>query len=138
MLSDHCLSLLSVCDVGVLWSNGWMDQDETWHAGRPRPGHIMLDRDPAPPPQKRGAYRYRYRYLLTSHSSPQISTDVYCSQTAEWIKMKLGTDVGLLPGLTVLDGDPAPLPHSGTAPNFRPMYVVAKRLDGSRCRMIGR
>ena len=43
MLSDHCpvchvLSCpvcLSVCD-GVLWSNGWMDQDETWHAGRPR------------------------------------------------------------------------------------------------------
>jgi len=28
---------LSVCDIGVLWSNGWMGQDETWHAGRPRP-----------------------------------------------------------------------------------------------------
>jgi len=28
---------LSVCDVGVPWPNGWMDQDETWHAGRPRP-----------------------------------------------------------------------------------------------------
>ena len=44
---------LSVCDVGVLWPNGWMDQDETWHAGRPRPwphsGHIVLDGDPAPP-----------------------------------------------------------------------------------------
>jgi len=26
----------SVCDVGVLWPNGWTDQDETWHAGRPR------------------------------------------------------------------------------------------------------
>jgi len=25
----------SVCDVGVLWPNGWMDQDETWHAGTP-------------------------------------------------------------------------------------------------------
>jgi len=22
-----------VCDVGVLWPNAWMDQDETWHAG---------------------------------------------------------------------------------------------------------
>jgi len=28
---------LSVCDVGVLWPNGWTDQDNTWHAGRPRP-----------------------------------------------------------------------------------------------------
>jgi len=24
-----CLSVQSVCDVGVLWPNGWMDQDET-------------------------------------------------------------------------------------------------------------
>ena len=38
---------LSVCNAGVLWPNGWMDQDETWHAGRPRPGHIVLDGDPA-------------------------------------------------------------------------------------------
>ena len=29
MLSDRCLSVLSVCDVGVLRPNGWMDQDET-------------------------------------------------------------------------------------------------------------
>jgi len=29
--------VLSVCDVGVLWPNGWMDQDETWHGDRPRP-----------------------------------------------------------------------------------------------------
>ena len=28
---------LSVCDVCALWLNGWADQDETWHAGRPRP-----------------------------------------------------------------------------------------------------
>jgi len=31
-----CLSC-PVCDVGVLWPNGWRDQDETWHGGRPRP-----------------------------------------------------------------------------------------------------
>jgi len=38
MLSVRCLSVcLSVCNVGVLWPNIWMDQDETWHAGRPRP-----------------------------------------------------------------------------------------------------
>jgi len=28
-----CLSVVSVCDVGVLWPNGWIDQDETWHGG---------------------------------------------------------------------------------------------------------
>jgi len=37
ILSVHCLSVLFVCNVGVLWPNGWTDQDETWHAGRPRP-----------------------------------------------------------------------------------------------------
>jgi len=39
-------------------ANGWIDQDETWHAGRPRPGHIVLHghqalpyrRGTAPPP----------------------------------------------------------------------------------------
>ena len=31
------LSCLSVCDVGALWPDSWMYQDETWHAGRPRP-----------------------------------------------------------------------------------------------------
>jgi len=37
MLSDRCLSCPSVCDVGVLWPNGWLDQDESWLAGRPLP-----------------------------------------------------------------------------------------------------
>jgi len=32
-----CLSVCPVCDVRAVWPNGWMDQDETWHAGRPRP-----------------------------------------------------------------------------------------------------
>jgi len=51
MLSDRCLSVLSVsvCDVGVLWPNSWMDQDEAWRGGGPRPSHIMLGGDPAPP-----------------------------------------------------------------------------------------
>jgi len=51
MLSDCCLS---VCDVNALWPNGCRDQDETWHAGRLGHGQIVLDGDPAPPPQKGG------------------------------------------------------------------------------------
>ena len=27
-----CLSVVSVCNVGVSWPNGWTDQDETWRA----------------------------------------------------------------------------------------------------------
>jgi len=58
-------------------------------------------------------------------------TLVYCGQTVGRIKMKLGMEVGLSPGHIMLDGDPAPPLQSGT-PNFRPMSVVAKRLDGSK------
>jgi len=46
--------------------------------------------------------------------------------------MPLGMEVGLGPGDFVLDGDPAPLPKKGAeTPNFRPMFIVVKRLDGS-------
>ena len=118
MLSDRCLSCLSICDVGVLSPNGWMDQDETWHAG-----HIVLDGDPAPPPPKGhsppifGPYllwpngcmdqdatwyggRPRSRRLCVRcgprSTSPKevgtphfFSAHIYCGQTAGWIKMHL-------------------------------------------------
>jgi len=48
---------------------------------------------------------------------------------AAWVKMSLGMEVGLGPGDFVLDGDPAP-PSPKGAPNFRPMFIAAKRLDG--------
>ena len=48
-------------------------------------------------------------------------------------------EVGLGPGDFVLDGDPDPLPKKAAEPpNFRPMSIVANRLDGSRCYLIGR
>ena len=52
VLSDRCLSVCPVCNGGALWPNGWIDQDETWHAGTPRPGHIVLNGDRAPLPQR--------------------------------------------------------------------------------------
>jgi len=53
---------------------------------------------------------------------------------AAWIKMPFGMEEGLGPGDFVLYGDPAPLIKKGAEPlpNFRPMSIVAKRLDGSR------
>ena len=50
--------------------------------------------------------------------SPPISAHVYCGQTAAWIKMPLGTKVGLGPDDIVLDGDPAPpSPKRGQSPS---------------------
>jgi len=57
----------------------------------------VLDGDPAPPPKK-------------GEQPRQFSAYVYCGQMAEWIKMPLGTEVGLGPGDIALDCDPAPLP----------------------------
>jgi len=115
---------------------------------------------PSPPPQK-GA----------EHPSPKKFRLVYCGQTAGWIKMPLGTKVGIRTGDSVLNGDTAPLPTKGadatwyegrpqprglwvrwgptptsqkggggrgqSPPNFRPMAIVAERLDGSRWHALG-
>jgi len=61
-------------------------------------------------------------------------TLMYCDQTFRLIKIKLGKCVRLGPGHIVLDGDPAqlPSPERGGTPNFWPISIVAKWLDGSR------
>jgi len=59
----------------------------------------------------------------------QFLAHIYCGQTAGWIRILLGTELGLGPGDTVLDGDPAPLWKRGTTgPTFWPMSIVVKRL----------
>jgi len=65
-------------------------------------------------------------------------TLVHCGQTVRRVKIKPDVQVGLGPGHIVLDGDPGPPPQRGTAPNFRPISVVAKWLDGSRCHLVRR
>ena len=95
MLSVRCLS---VCNVRALWPNGWTDQDETWHADRPRPWP---------------------RCVRWGPSSPQFSAHICCGQMAAWIKMSPGMEIGLGPGDFVLDGDPTPPPQKGgRAPKF--------------------
>ena len=68
----------------------------------------------------------------------QFSAHFYCGQTAAYIKMPLGMEVGLSPGSFVLDGDPAPPRKGGGAPlpNLWPISIVAKRLDTSRCHLV--
>ena len=68
-------------------------------------------------------------------------TLVYCCQTVGWIKMKLGMEVaqvGFGPGHIVLDGVPAPPPQKGHSPQFGPIFVVVRWLDGSRCHLARR
>ena len=85
-------------------------------------------RTPLRPPQKGGPKKY--------------SAHVYCGQTAGWMQLVLGMEVGLGPRHIVLDGDPAPLQKTDAEPPPifgpfllwpRPLSVVAKGLDRLRC-----
>jgi len=63
----------------------------------------------------------------------QIFGPYLLPQMAAWIKMSLDVELGLGTGDFVLDGTPLLLPKRGAEPpstNFRPMFIVAKRLDG--------
>jgi len=157
----------------LLWPNGWMDHDGTWHGGRPQLRGLCVRWGPSPPPQKGGgAPNYRPCLLRPNacmdqdatwyggrpwpkrhcvrwgpsslpkkgaEPPPQFSAHVYCGQTAACINMPLGTEVGFGLRDIVLDGYPAPPPLKGQCPpNFRPMSVVAKRLDGLRCHLVWR
>ena len=124
-LSCPILSCLSVCNVGVLWSNGLTDQDETFHAGRTRPwphcvrwGPRLLTLPKGAQPPIFGPYPLR----------PNGCID----QDATWY--------GGMPRPRRLCVRWGPSSHQkrGTAPNFRPMSIVAKRLDGLRCYLVWR
>ena len=80
----------------LLWPNGWMHQDDTLYGCRPQPRRLCVRWGPSPLSPKRGGATY-------------ISAHVCCSQTAAWIKMPLGMEVGDGLCVIVLDGDPAPL-----------------------------
>jgi len=93
----------------LLWPNGMMDQDATRYRGSPQPRRHCVrwgPNSPSPKPVR------------------QFSAHVCCGQTAGWIKMARGMEVGLGPGHIVLDGHFAPLLKTGDrAPNFRPISV---------------
>jgi len=122
MLSDRCpvCHVLSVTFVYCGQTVGRIKMKLGMQVGL-GPGHNVLDRDPAPPPQRGGG------------GDPQFLAHICCGQMAAGIKMPLGLEVGLDPGDCVRWGPRSPPPKQGAEPpNFRPKFIVAKRLDGSR------
>jgi len=132
MLSIRCLSVLSVLSVclsvcSCLWRSctvaKWLDGST---------GHYVLDGDPALPPPKGGG-------------APQFSAHICCSQTAGWLTMPLGIEVGLSPCNFVFDGDPAlpslkmwAEPPSQFSAHFFCSQTAAIPLHASRCLLVRR
>jgi len=78
------------------------------------PSDIVLDGDPAPPPQKGSRAPIPNFRPMT----------IVAMQTAGWIKTPLGAKVGLGPGDIVLYGDQASLPQKGMkSPIFGPCLL---------------
>jgi len=69
MLSDCCpiCPVLSAYNIGVLWPNGWTDQDETWHGGRTQPRRHCVRWGPSCP-------------LKGAQPPPHLLAHVYCGQ----------------------------------------------------------
>ena len=117
MLSVRCPVCLSVCNVRALRPNGWTDQDETWHAGRPRPWPHCVRWGPSSPSPK-------------GHNPPtfgpyQLLPNGCMDQDVTWH--------GARPRPRRLCVRWAPRfhpPQKGRSPPyFQPTFIVAKRLD---------
>jgi len=69
-VTNNATGLLSVClnvrNVGVLWSNGWIDQDATWYGGRSRPGPHCVRWGGTQLPTRKGAQQPPPTFRLMS------------------------------------------------------------------------
>jgi len=113
MLSDGrtviCLSYLSVLSCLQRWYIVAKRLDGSrCHliSGRPRSRPHCVRWGPSSPPTERGTTAPTFAVYV------QTAAHVYCGQTARWLRIALGTEVGLGPGDTVLHGDPAALSFS--------------------------
>jgi len=87
------------------------------------PGHIVLDGDQVPPP-KRGRHRppIFVPCLFWPNGWIKDGSRYHSAQTT----------------LCQMETQFSPLQKRGRAPNFRSMFIVAKRVDGSRCHLVRR
>jgi len=141
-----CLFVSPVCPLcaaGLLRTNGWMDQDESCRACRPRPRSSPAQRSTAPTSahiscgqmagfikmplgMEVGLSREPRRLCARRGPSlppkkgaqppPQFSAHVYCGQRAGCFNMALGMAVSLGPGYIVLYGTQLPSPQRRQMP----------------------
>jgi len=103
----YCHEMSSVvCNTRILWPNRWTDQDETWHAGRPRPSpHCVRWKPNSPPPKGHSLPPIFGPYLLRPNGCMDQDVTWYGARPR--------------PRQLVLDGDPAPpCPKGGRSPQI--------------------
>jgi len=102
--------VLCVCDVDVLWPNGWMDQDGTWHGGGPRSRPYCARWGPSFPSRKKGAQPPIFGPFL-------LWPKGWMHQDATWYGGRPQ------PRRRCVRWGPSSPSLKGTAPNFQPMSL---------------
>jgi len=115
--------VLSLCDVRALWPNGWTDQDETWHAGRPRPWPHCIRWGPSSSSPKGAQHPPIFGPCLLQPNGcmDQDATQHGARPRPRWLCVRWGPR------------SPSPKRGQSLPPKKNwPMFIVAKRLNGSR------
>ena len=98
-----------------------MDQDETWHRGRPQPQPHCVRWGPHS--AGHSAINFGPCIVAKIGGAVYCALPMYCGQRAGWIKMPLRREVDLGTGDIVSDGDSAPPKKRGNStPQYWPMY----------------
>jgi len=119
----------------LLRPNGCMDEDGTWHGGRPWSSPYCAMWEHGSPPKK-------------GSEPPNFGSIFIVAKRldASRIKVPHGMEVGLSPGDFVADGDPVPKPQKGRSPTQFSAHVycdqtaawIKMRLHESRCDLVRR
>jgi len=84
---------LSVC-IGVLWPNGWTDQDAYWYGGRPRLRPYCVRRGPSPSPHGKwhsSPLLFGPCLLWPNGRPSQLEVDLPCWWTAVYLCLNVGS-----------------------------------------------
>ena len=75
---------LSVCNAGVLWPNGWMDQGATWYRGRSRPRRRCVGWGPSSRTERGTAAPTFWSMSFVAKQSPISAT---AELVADWMPL---------------------------------------------------
>ena len=105
---------MSVCNVGALWPNGWIDQDATWCGGRPQARRHCVRWKPRSPPQNGAQQPPLYGPCL-------LWPNGWMHQNTTWYRGR--------PRQHCVTWGPSCPPRKGTPQpaTFRPVSIVAYR-----------